>query len=77
MKVHKLTQTQKKKLVGKTYCDNVFFNPTEDADGNWFISEQEVNMCNKKEFAWVNKLPKIDYKPIQYDLEELKNKYGK
>jgi hypothetical protein len=38
MKVRQLTQVQKDSLVGKTYDGVQFFNPTQDADGNWFIS---------------------------------------
>jgi hypothetical protein len=64
MKVRKLTEEQKDQLVGQTYDGVCFFNPTLDADGNWFISNEEIQFCNKNEFNWINDLPEIDYNPV-------------
>ena len=64
MKVRKLTEVQKDQLVGQTYDGVCFFNPTLDADGNWFISNEEVQFCNKVEFAWIADLPEIDHNPV-------------
>lgn len=38
MIVHKLTTEQKNELVGKQFAADMKFNPTQDADNNWFIS---------------------------------------
>ena len=64
MEVYKLTEEQKDNLIGQTYDGQQYFNPTLDADGNWFISIEEINSCNKEEFLWINDLPMINYNPI-------------
>jgi hypothetical protein len=62
MKVRQLTLEQKDKLVGQTYDGEQYFNPTLDANGNWFISNEEVNGCNT--IAWLSTLPEIDHNPV-------------
>lgn len=62
MKVRKLTLEQKNQLVGQTYDGVQYFNPLQDADGNWFISNEEVNGCST--IAWLSTLPEIDYNPV-------------
>ena len=68
MNVHKLTIEQKDLLIGQTWNGTVYFNPTLDADGNWFISNEEVNGCEKPEFAWIKELTEIDYNPVVSEL---------
>lgn len=67
MKVYKLTEAQKDLLVGQKWDAETFFNPTLDADGNWFISAEEV-ATDKEDFAWVKELEAIDYNPVVIDL---------
>lgn len=63
MKVRQLTQEQKDQLVGQTYDGVQFFNPTLDADGNWFISNEEFFNCTTGiTIGW--NLPEIDYNPV-------------
>ena len=63
MKVRQLTLEQKNKLVGRTYDGVQYFNPTLDADGNWFISNEEYFNCTTDAVAgWM--LPEIDYNPV-------------
>jgi hypothetical protein len=64
MNVYKLTLEQKDQLIGQMWNNQAYFNPTQDADGNWFISNEEVNGCEKPEFAWVKELVEIDYNPV-------------
>jgi len=71
VKVRKLTTEQKEILVGKVWGFNgQLFNPQLDADGNWFISNEEVNGCTLVQAesipcdAWLLTLPEIDYNPI-------------
>ena len=66
MKVRKLTIEQKDQLVGQTYDGVQYFNPTLDASGNWFISNEEVNGCTT--IAWLSTLPEIDYNPVIVNL---------
>ena len=66
MKVRQLTIEQKNELVGQTWDGIQYFNPTQDANGNWFISNEEVNGCTT--IAWLSTLPEIDYNPVIVEL---------
>ena len=57
-----LTEEQKNQLVGVEYIKDSYFNPIQDADGNWIISTEEIEQT---EIEWVKKLPLIEYKPIE------------
>ncbi len=58
-----LTQQQKDLLVGQNYAPSSIFNPVQDINGDWFISEQEVNQCVNQEFDWVKTLPQMVFTP--------------
>jgi hypothetical protein len=58
-----LTQVQKDELVGQWYAPDSYFNPIEDADNNWVISQEEMSQCVNPNFLWVKDLPLIEYKP--------------
>jgi len=63
--VYKLTEEQKDLLIGQTWDGVQYFNPTQDADGNWFISVEEVNGCTHQGATeWIQDLPLIPYNPI-------------
>jgi len=63
--VYKLTETQKDLLIGQTWDGVQYFNPTQDADGNWFISNEEVNGCTHQSASeWIHTLEEIDHNPI-------------
>ena len=65
MKVRQITTEQKDLLIGQKWNEDVFFNPTQDADGSWFISNEEVNGCtNEGMVEWIHELVEIDYNPI-------------
>jgi hypothetical protein len=69
MNVYKLTEEQKDQLVGQKWDIDTFFNPTQDADGNWFISEEEVNGCTHQVTnEWIHELPLIPYNPVIIEL---------
>jgi hypothetical protein len=61
--VYLLTEEQAQSLNGIEFIPDNFFNPIQDADGNWIISQEEVSQCN---IDWVKLLPKIEYKPLAY-----------
>ena len=65
-KVRQLTLEQKNILIGKVWgYQGQFFNPQQDADGNWFISNEEVNGCTHESVnEWIHELVEIDYNPI-------------
>jgi hypothetical protein len=65
IKVRQITTEQKDLLIGQKWNQEAFFNPTEDADGNWFISNEEVNGCTHEGVnEWIHELVEIDYNPI-------------
>jgi hypothetical protein len=70
MKVRQLTAEQKDLLNGQKWNNQAFFNPTLDADGNWFISVEEVNGCTHENgaFEWIHELPLIAYNPVVSEL---------
>lgn len=65
MKVRQITTEQKDLLIGQKWNEEAFFNPLLDADGNWFISNEEVNGCTHEGInEWIHELLEIDYNPI-------------
>lgn len=64
MQVVKITEQQKDLLIGQTWDEVTFFNPCLDANNNWFVSQEEINGCNKPEFQWLKSCELIDYNPI-------------
>ena len=58
-----LTDTEKDELVGQLYAPDSYFNPIQDAEGNWIISTQEQEFCVNPLFLWVKDLPLIIYNP--------------
>jgi hypothetical protein len=74
MKVRQLTTEQKNILVGQTYDGVQFFNPTLDANGVWFISNEEYYFCGaiRQQWlgidSWFRLLIEIDYNPVITEL---------
>lgn len=68
MQVYKLTEQQKDLLIGQMYVVDVYFNPIQDINGNWIISQTEVNNCTNEQFMWVKDLELINYELILNDL---------
>ena len=65
--VHLLTSTQKDSLLGNKYTDNTYFFPIQDLNGNWVLSQQEVDFCTNKNFEWLKETPIIEYKKMEPD----------
>jgi hypothetical protein len=65
MQVYLLTQEQADSLKGVEFIPDNYFNPIQDADGNWIISIEEVNQCS---IEWVKILPTIEYNPVIYTI---------
>jgi hypothetical protein len=63
MMVAILTEEQREVLVNAKLSDSSYFNPIQDADGNWVISMEEVDQCENPDFMWVKDLPLIEYTP--------------
>ena len=68
MQVVKLTIAEKDLLIGQTWDGVTLFNPTLDANNEWFVSIEEVNGCEKLEFQWVKNCQLINYNPVVTEL---------
>lgn len=58
-----LTEKEKDALIGQLFAPDCYFNPLQDADNNWFISVEEIDLCTNDNFMWVKDLPLIPYNP--------------
>lgn len=63
MIVYILTEQQKELLVGKEYIKDSYFNPIQDINDNWIISEYEVLTAENEDILWVKDLEQIEYEP--------------
>jgi len=61
MKVRLLTLIQKEAIEGKQYTPSSYFNPIQDCNDEWIISNEEVDNCVETDYLWVKDLPIIDY----------------
>jgi hypothetical protein len=67
--VRLLTPTQAESLRFKQYKPSCLFNPIQDMNGNWVISNEEVYQCINPTVVWINELPLIDWiAPIEPEL---------
>jgi len=58
-----LTEEQKDLLVGQEFMVDVYFNPVQDINNNWFNSVEEMDQCVNENFMWVKDLELINYEP--------------
>ncbi len=58
-----LTELQKDELIGVLYAPDSYFNPIQDINDNWVISQEEMNNNENELVAWVKDLPLIEYVP--------------
>lgn len=63
IEVGQLTVEQKDQLVDQWYAPDSFFNPVQDINDTWIISQEEMNNCINPDFDWVKELPLIEYIP--------------
>jgi hypothetical protein len=54
-----LTLNQKEELVGILFTDDSYFNPVQDANTNWVISQQSMIFTTNPVYLWVKNLPLI------------------
>jgi len=59
-----LTEVQKNELQGQWYASDSYFNPIQDINNNWVISQEEMNQNVNPSFDWVKQLHLILYEPI-------------
>ena len=58
-----LTELQKDELIGVLYSPDSYFNPIQDINDNWVISQEEMYKNQNELVAWVKDLPLIDFEP--------------
>jgi hypothetical protein len=61
MKIAILTTEQKDILDKQEFTTRGFFNPVQDVNEDWVISEVEVNECINTDFMWVKNLQLTDW----------------
>jgi hypothetical protein len=63
MKVAILTETQNQSLYGQFVQTDWYFYPVQDCNGNWVISQEEIENSIYPQNEWIKSLPLIDYCP--------------
>lgn len=63
MMVGLLTESQKDSLTGQEFAADSYFNPIQDINDNWIISQEEMNGCTNENFQWVKNLTLIEFSP--------------
>jgi hypothetical protein len=61
VKIAILTTEQKDILDKQEFTTRGFFNPVQDVNEDWVISEVEVNECINTDFMWVKDLVLTDW----------------
>jgi hypothetical protein len=70
MNVYRLTTVQKDSLVGETYDGVQFMNPPQDADEEYYLSQEVYNsitLVRANELgviSWWFDLPLVPYNPV-------------
>jgi len=62
----KLTEEQKDLLTNQLFAENSYFNPIQDINDDWFITDIEQNNTINPNFIWVKDLEitDIELKPV-------------
>jgi len=61
MNGYKITDEQSNQLRNQLFNNDSYFNPIKDINGEYFISYEEVEFCNNKNFMWVKNLTMSEY----------------
>jgi hypothetical protein len=61
MMVAIITLEQKDLLIGKLFNADSYFNPVQDINNNWVISEEEIHQYIYDEFLWIKDLELIPF----------------
>ena len=62
-----LTLEQKEEITGHRYAPDSYFNPIQDINDNWIISQEEMEQCINPTFEWIKDIPLIEYQPKPVD----------
>lgn len=56
-----ITEIEKDYLENELVQPNWYFNPIQDCNGNWIITEQEIQASIYSENDWIKSLTLIDW----------------
>ena len=62
-----ITEYQRGALTGKSYDGVSKFNPTKDGNGDYFISQEEIDQCTVKGFEFINDLELTEHIELTED----------
>lgn len=66
--MRKINQNQADELQGSQFMPDCYFNPIQDSDGDWVVSEEEVAQMTPEaedEFPWLKSRPEKAHKPTK------------
>jgi hypothetical protein len=74
-RVINITEKQAEAMIGKTFAPDSYFNPIQDKNGQWVISEEEaVHLRSDKEdyepFQFIKQLPRKTHEPKEDILQD-------
>ena len=58
-----LTEEQKDLLIGEMFAPDSYYNPIQDCNDIWIISQTEMDLTTDPTYLWIKSLPLIDYCP--------------
>lgn len=59
-----LTEQQKDLIVGQQFAQDSYFNPIQDADGEWIVSFEEMIGLENTQFNWLLQCPMKINNPV-------------
>lgn len=71
-----ITEEQAKQLMKQEYTKGSLFNPMQDADGNWFISVEELRDVTDSKHSFVKNSRIVPYKPVAITLADIDKSKG-
>lgn len=63
MKMVKITEEQAIEITNQEYSPGSLFNPVQDINGDWFVSEIERGLGSEL-FPWLTGLEAVDFIPV-------------
>ena len=67
-KVAIITELQSEELKLQLVQPEWYFNPVQDCNGNWIITEQEIQSSIYPQNDWIKSLPLVDWcRPISIE----------
>lgn len=62
-----ITESIRDMLTGRRCSCGSMFNPKKDGNGKVYISKEEVDSCDLKEFEFLKKLKLTEHVPVKHE----------